>query len=168
MAEALVGLGGNVGDARATLDRAVAMLCSGGDIRLLARSSDYRTPPWGYEDQPPFINACLQLETGLPPHALLARAQSVERALGRERGNEQRWGPRPIDIDLLAYDDLTLQTPDLTLPHPRLLTRAFVLMPLAEIVPERRICGVRVRDALARVDTSGIERLAASICNNDA
>ena len=160
MPEALVGLGGNVGDVRATLGRAVAMLCSQGDILLLARSSDYRTPAWGMEDQPAFINACLQLETGLPPHQLLARAQSVERALGRERGRGQRWGPRPIDIDLLAYDDLTLQTADLTLPHPRLLARAFVLVPLAEIVPERRICGVRVRDALARVDASVIERLA--------
>jgi 2-amino-4-hydroxy-6-hydroxymethyldihydropteridine diphosphokinase len=147
MSEALVGLGGNVGDARATLGRAVAMLCSQGDIRLLARSSDYRTPAWGIKDQPAFINACLQLETGLTPHQLLARAQSVERALGRERGHEQRWGPRPIDIDL-------------TLPHPRLLARAFVLVPLAEIASERRICGVRVRDALARVDASGIERLA--------
>jgi 2-amino-4-hydroxy-6-hydroxymethyldihydropteridine diphosphokinase len=160
MPEALVGLGGNVGDVRATLGRAVAMLCSQDDTRLLARSSDYRTPAWGIEDQPAFINACLQLETGLQPHALLARAQSVERALGRERGDEQRWGPRPIDIDLLAYDDLTLQTAELTLPHPRLLARAFVLVPLAEIAPERRICGVRVRDALTRVDASGIERLA--------
>ncbi len=159
MAEALVGLGGNVGDVRARFDRAVAILCSGGDIRLLARSCDYRTPPWGVADQPAFINACLQLETGLGPHALLARAQSVERALGRERGHEQRWGPRPIDIDLLTYDELTLETAELTLPHPRMLTRAFVLVPLAEIVPERRICGVRVREALANVDTTGIERL---------
>ncbi|HEY7247492.1 MAG TPA: 2-amino-4-hydroxy-6-hydroxymethyldihydropteridine diphosphokinase [Xanthobacteraceae bacterium] len=159
MAEALVGLGGNVGDVRAAFDRAVAMLCREGDIRLLARSSDYRTPPWGVADQPPFINACLQLETGLAADALLARAQTVERALGRERGNARRWGPRPIDIDLLTYDDLTLQTAELTLPHPRLLTRAFVLVPLAEIVPERRVCGVRIRDALAQVDASGIERL---------
>jgi 2-amino-4-hydroxy-6-hydroxymethyldihydropteridine diphosphokinase len=160
VAEALLGLGGNVGDVRATLDRAIAMLCSAGDIRLLARSSDYRTPPWGLEDQPPFINACVQIETSLAPHELLARAQAVERALGRERGNERRWGPRPIDIDLLAYDDVMLQTRELILPHPRLLARAFVLVPLAEIVPERLICGVRLRDALARVDALGIERLA--------
>jgi 2-amino-4-hydroxy-6-hydroxymethyldihydropteridine diphosphokinase len=160
MAEALIGLGGNLGDARDTLDRAVALLCKEGHIRLLARSSDYRTPPWGFEDQPPFINLCIAVETDLTPHDLLSRAQAIERALGRERAKECRWGPRPIDVDLLAYDDLALQTPDLTLPHPRLFARAFVLVPLAEIVPQRVIAGVRVRDALARVDPSGIERLA--------
>ncbi len=90
---------------------------------------------------------------------MFARAQEVERALGRDRSKEQRWGPRPIDIDLLAYDDLILADPDLTLPHPRLFERAFVLVPLAEIVPERVIAGVRIRDALAKVDASGIERL---------
>jgi 2-amino-4-hydroxy-6-hydroxymethyldihydropteridine diphosphokinase len=160
MAEALIGLGGNVGDARNTLDRAVALLCKENHVRLLARSSDYRTPPWGFENQPPFINLCIAVEVNLTPHALLSRAQAIEQALGRERAKESRWGPRPIDIDLLAYDDLTVQTPDLTLPHPQLFARAFVLAPLAEIVPERVIAGVRVRDALARVDASGIERLA--------
>jgi 2-amino-4-hydroxy-6-hydroxymethyldihydropteridine diphosphokinase len=160
MAEALIALGGNVGDARATLDRAVAMLCDGEAVRLIARSSDYRTPPWGVEDQPPFINLCVTAATPLSPHDLLARAQSVERTLGRDRANERRWGPRPVDIDLLAYDDLTLREPDLVLPHPRLFERAFVLVPLAEIAPERRIAGIRVADALARLDTTGIERLS--------
>ena len=159
MAEALLALGGNVGDVRATLDRAVAMLCERGDIRLIARSSDYRTPPWGVEDQPPFVNLCIAVETTLSPHALLARAQEVERAFGRDRAHERRWGPRPLDIDILAYDDLALDTPDLTLPHPRLFERAFVLVPLAEIAPDRVIAGTRVRDALARVDAAGIERL---------
>ena len=93
------------------------------------------------------------------PQALLARAQSVERALGRDRSDERRWGPRAVDIDLLAYDDLALNEPELTLPHPRLLERAFVLVPLAEIAPERTIGGIRVRDALARLDTAGIEQL---------
>jgi 2-amino-4-hydroxy-6-hydroxymethyldihydropteridine diphosphokinase len=162
MVEALIGLGANVGDARNTLDRAVALLCEENQIRLLVRSSDYRTRPWGFDNQPPFINLCIAVETSLTPGGLLARAQAIEHALGRERTKERRWGPRPIDIDLLAYDDLTLQTPELELPHPRLLARAFVLVPLAEIAPERMIGGVRVRDALARVDTSGIERLAAA------
>src|SRR6266511_2724259 len=117
MADALLALGGNVGDVRATLDRAVAMLCDGSDVRLRARSSDYRTPPWGVTDQPPFVNLCIAVETHLTPHALLARAQAVERALGRDRAGERRWGPRPVDIDLLAYDDVVLKTPDLTLPH---------------------------------------------------
>jgi 2-amino-4-hydroxy-6-hydroxymethyldihydropteridine diphosphokinase len=160
MPEALIGLGANTGDARRTLDRAVALLCNDGQTRLTARSADYRTPPWGFEGQPPFINLCIAVETSLAPGKLLARAQAIEHALGRERSKERRWGPRPIDIDLLAYDDLTMQTPELELPHPRLFARAFVLVPLAEIVPERTIAGVRVRDALARVDAIGIERLA--------
>jgi 2-amino-4-hydroxy-6-hydroxymethyldihydropteridine diphosphokinase len=162
MPDALVALGGNVGDARATLDRAVATFCDGADVRLLARSSDYRTPPWGVTDQAPFINLCIEVATGLTPRELLARALDVERALGRDRSRERHWGPRTVDIDLLAYDDIALNDPDLTLPHPRLLERAFVLVPLAEIVPERRIAGVRVRDALARLDAAGIERLPAT------
>jgi 2-amino-4-hydroxy-6-hydroxymethyldihydropteridine diphosphokinase len=161
MPEALVAFGGNLGDVRDTLDRAVAAFVDGKDVRLLARSSDYRTPPWGIEDQPPFVNLAIAVDTGLAPHALLARAQAVERALGRERTKELRWGPRAVDIDLIAYDDLALDTPDLTLPHPRLFKRAFVLVPLAEIAPERVIGGSKVRDALARVDRAGIEKLAA-------
>ncbi|HEY7298886.1 MAG TPA: 2-amino-4-hydroxy-6-hydroxymethyldihydropteridine diphosphokinase [Xanthobacteraceae bacterium] len=159
MAEVLLGLGGNTGEVRETLDRAVAMLCAGSEVRLIARSSDYLTPPWGVEDQPPFVNSCLLVETTLLPPALLARAQAVERALGRQREGERRWGPRPIDIDILAYDDVVLQTPDITLPHAHLFERAFVLVPLAEIIPERAIAGRRIRDALARVDAAGIERL---------
>ena len=159
MAEVLVGFGGNVGDVRATLSRAVALFCDGRDVRLVARSSDYRTPPWGVADQPPFINLCIAAATALPPQALLARALEVERALGRDRSRERRWGPRTVDIDLLAYDDIALDEQNLTLPHPRLLERAFVLVPLAEIVPDRIIAGTRVRDALASLDASGIEQL---------
>jgi 2-amino-4-hydroxy-6-hydroxymethyldihydropteridine diphosphokinase len=159
MAEALLALGGNVGDVRQTLDRALAKLCDGAEVQLLTRSSDYATPPWGVENQPSFINCCVAVATTLPPRALLGRAQAIERAFGRDRGREQRWGPRTLDIDLLAYDDLTLNAPDLILPHPRLFERAFVLVPLAEIVPERVISGIRVSDALAKVDRAGIERL---------
>jgi 2-amino-4-hydroxy-6-hydroxymethyldihydropteridine diphosphokinase len=159
LTEALIALGGNVGDARATLDRAIAAFCDGDQVRLLARSSDYRTPPWGVTDQPPFINLCIAVATSLAPRDLLARALHVERAFGRDRAKEQRWGPRPLDIDLITYDDMTLDDPDLTLPHPRLFERAFVLVPLAEIAPDRRIAGVRLADAAARVDAAGIERL---------
>ena len=159
MAEALLALGGNVGDVRATLDRAIAAFCDGEQVRLVARSADYRTPPWGLEDQPAFVNLCLAVETGLTPHALLARAQAVERTFGRERAKERRWGPRTVDIDLIAYDDLALDEPDIKLPHPRLFERAFVLVPLAEIAPEKMIAGIRVRDALARVDAGGVEKL---------
>lgn len=159
MAEAFLALGGNMGDVRATLDRAVAMLCNDTAVTLTARSSNYRTPPWGVTDQPAFLNAVISVTTTLSPHALLDRALDCERALGRDRSNERRWGPRPIDIDILAYDDIAMHEPDLTLPHPRLFERGFVLVPLAEIAPDRWIGGVRVRDALARVDTSGVERL---------
>jgi 2-amino-4-hydroxy-6-hydroxymethyldihydropteridine diphosphokinase len=159
MAEALLALGGNVGEVRATLDRALAMLCEGNLVRLKARSADYSTPPWGVADQPPFVNLGVAVETELTPQALLRRVQTVEQALGRRRDQEQRWGPRPIDIDILAYDDVTLVEAELTLPHPRLFERAFVLVPLVEIAPDRVIAGRQVRDALAKVDTAGIRRL---------
>jgi 2-amino-4-hydroxy-6-hydroxymethyldihydropteridine diphosphokinase len=159
MAEALVALGGNVGSVRDTFDRAIATFCDGVIVRLLARSSDYRTPPMGVIDQPPFINCAIVAATELPPPALLARAQLVEAQFGRNRSQEQHWGPRTLDIDLIAYDDLELNTLELTLPHPRALERAFVLLPLAELVPERRISGVRIKNALARVDQTGIEKL---------
>src|SRR5215475_12225120 len=106
MAETLLGLGGNIGSVRETLDRAVAMLCDSDEVRLIARSSDYLTPPWGVEDQPPFVNLCAAVDTTLTPHALLACTQTIERAFGRDRAHEQRWGPRTLDIDILAYDDL--------------------------------------------------------------
>jgi 2-amino-4-hydroxy-6-hydroxymethyldihydropteridine diphosphokinase len=159
MAEALIALGGNVGNVRDTLDRAIAVFCDGATVRLLKRSSDYRTPPVGVTDQPPFINCAIVAATELPPPALLARAQSVETQFGRNRSQERHWGPRALDIDLIAYDDLTMNTLELTLPHPRALERAFVLLPLAELVPERHISGVRIRDALARLDQTGIEKL---------
>jgi 2-amino-4-hydroxy-6-hydroxymethyldihydropteridine diphosphokinase len=159
MAEALLGLGGNVGDVRATLIEAIALFADGKDVQLVARSSDYRTPPWGVTDQPPFVNLAIAVTTTLSARDLLTRALNVERALDRDRTRERRWGPRTIDIDLLAYDDLTLDEPALTLPHPRLFERAFVLVPLAEIVPGRVIAGRRVRDALAAIDAKGIEKL---------
>ena len=159
MTAAWLALGGNVGDSRTMLDRAVSLLCDGDDVRLKARSSDYRTPPWGVTDQPPFVNLCIAIDTTLTPQELLARAQDVERALGRDRAKEQRWGPRTVDIDIIAYGDLKLDEGALTLPHPRLFERAFVLVPLAEIAPELRIGGVRIQDAAAKIDAAGVEKL---------
>jgi 2-amino-4-hydroxy-6-hydroxymethyldihydropteridine diphosphokinase len=159
MAEALIALGGNVGDVRSTFDQAIAKLCSDDAVRLTARSSDYCTPPWGITEQAPFVNAAIAVATSLTPHDLLARAQQCERALGRNRALERHWGPRTIDIDLLTYDDLVLIDRDLILPHPHMLERAFVLVPLAEIAPDRLIAGVRVIDALVRVAANGIEKL---------
>jgi 2-amino-4-hydroxy-6-hydroxymethyldihydropteridine diphosphokinase len=161
VAEAFIALGGNVGDVRATFERALALLCADGAVHVVARSSDYRTPPWGVTDQPAFINAVIAVSTTLAPHALLARVQACERALGRDRTREHHWGPRPIDLDLLAYDDVALHDADLILPHPRLFERAFVLVPLAEIARDHVIAGIYVRDALAGVDASGIKKLPA-------
>jgi 2-amino-4-hydroxy-6-hydroxymethyldihydropteridine diphosphokinase len=160
MAEAFIALGGNLGDVRTTFDRAIAVLCDGNKVRLLARSADYGTPPWGVVDQPAFVNAAIAVMTSLSPHELLVRAKATEHALGRDPVHERHWGPRPIDIDILAYDDVELHEPDLTLPHPYMFERAFVLVPLAEIAPDRIITGIRIRDALARVDAKGIEKLA--------
>ena len=159
MAEALIALGGNVGDVPHTFNEAIAMLGDGGTINLVGRSSNYSTPAWGRTDQPSFVNAALKVRTTLPPHELLARTQEIERRLGRTRKFGERWGPRTLDIDLIAYDGLTIDTPDLTLPHPRALERAFVLVPLAEIEPDWRIAGIRVADALAKLDQAGIEKL---------
>ncbi|WFU38482.1 2-amino-4-hydroxy-6-hydroxymethyldihydropteridine diphosphokinase [Bradyrhizobium sp. CB82] len=158
-ASAVIALGGNVGDVRATFRDAISDICGASQAKLLARSSDYSTPPWGDEDQAPFINACIEIETSLDPQELLSVLQKVEQKFGRTRTKERRWGPRTLDLDLIAYDDVSLQTPELTLPHPRLFERAFVLVPLAEIAPNRMIGGIRVRDGRASVSTQGIERL---------
>src|SRR5258708_27076946 len=104
MAEALLGLGGNLGDVRTTLGRAVTALCDGREVKLVARSSDYRTPPWGVADQPPFINLAIVVETALTPRALLDRALRVEAMFGRDRHKELRWGPRILDIDIISFD----------------------------------------------------------------
>jgi 2-amino-4-hydroxy-6-hydroxymethyldihydropteridine diphosphokinase len=159
MAEAFIALGGNLGDVRTTFEQAIAKLCDGSAVQLLARSSDYRTPPWGVVDQPPFINTAIAVSTSYSPRELLGRAKATERALGRDPAHERHWGPRPIDLDILAYDDVELRDPDLTLPHPHMFKRAFVLVPLAEIAPDRLVGGIRVREALARVDATGIEKL---------
>jgi 2-amino-4-hydroxy-6-hydroxymethyldihydropteridine diphosphokinase len=159
MARAFLGLGGNVGDSRATLDRAVAMLNDGRNIKVLARSSDYQTPPWGVESQAPFVNLCLAVETTLAPRQLLSRLHEVEQSLGRDRARETRWGPRTCDIDILSYGNTALNEPDLMLPHPRMFERGFVLMPLAEIAPDAMIGGRRVMDALKAADITGIVRL---------
>jgi len=160
MASAIIALGGNVGDVRDTFRKAIANVCGMTQAALIARSSDYATPPWGEEEQDRFINACIEIETALDPHALLFTLHKIEKKFGRDRSKETRWGPRTLDLDLIAYDDVKLDKPELTLPHPRLFERAFVLVPLAEIAPDRKIAGKTVRAALADVSTAGIERLA--------
>ena len=159
MSTAWLAFGGNVGDSRVILDRAIALLCDGQSASLIARSSDYRTAPWGVTEQAPFINVCIAVATALTPHQLLARAHEVERALGRDRAREQRWGPRTADIDIVAYDDVTLHDEALILPHPHLFERAFVLVPLSEIAPDLIIAGTRIADAAAPFAHESIEKL---------
>jgi 2-amino-4-hydroxy-6-hydroxymethyldihydropteridine diphosphokinase len=158
--QALIGLGGNVGDVRATLAKAVAALCDGEAVRLLGRSSDYETPPWGVTDQPAFVNLALRVETELGARDLLKRALAVEAGLGRDRATGRRWGPRPVDIDILAYDDIRLDEPDLHIPHPRMTERAFVLVPLAEIAPDWVLEGRTIAEWAAAIDTAGVTRLS--------
>ncbi len=140
-------LGGNVGDKAGALRRALKALGAEPGIELTATSRLYRTPPWGKPDQDWFVNACALALTSLPPETLLDRVKRLEVELGRVPA--ERWGPRVIDIDIIAYDDLELRGGGLTLPHPEVFHRAFVLVPLAEIAPKRMIAGRRVGDAAA-------------------
>ena len=131
MALARIGLGSNLGDPAGNVERAIAALETLGSVT--ARSSFYRSAPWGVTDQPEFVNAAVLLETELSPRELLAGLKRLETDLGRTES--YRWGPRVVDLDILASDALTVDEPDLIVPHPRLLERAFALAPLAEIDP---------------------------------
>ena len=152
-------LGGNSGTPEQTLPRALALLAEGG-LRIGARSALYRTPPWGPVPQPDYVNQVVEVFAEGTPEALLALALDVERRLGRDRAREERYGPRAIDIDILMFGDAARAGPDLTLPHPRLLERAFALVPLVEIAPDIAIGSVKASDALSRLDRRGITRLA--------
>jgi 2-amino-4-hydroxy-6-hydroxymethyldihydropteridine diphosphokinase len=149
----LLGLGANLGDPAATLNEAKTRLAALG--RVTAASSLYRTPPWGVTEQPPFVNAALALETGLDPDALLVALKTLERELGRVAS--ARWGPRAIDLDILAIDGVRRDDPHLTIPHARLYERAFALVPLAEIEPSF----AAARDALPAADVAAVERIGA-------
>jgi len=132
VATVYLGLGGNLGDRKALLRAALAALAPA--VRLEAVSSLYETEPVGFREQPDFLNAVAQGRTDLTPWALLARLKAIERALGRQQ--RFRNAPRPIDLDILFYDDLTVDDADLIIPHPRLAERAFTLVPLVELAPE--------------------------------
>ena len=138
---------------------ALRLLDADDNTRVIAVSSLYRTPPWGKLDQPDFLNAAAEISTALAPRALLDLCLEAERKLKRVR--EERWGPRLIDIDILVFGDRIIHETGLEVPHPRMLERAFVLAPLAEIAPELAVGGRSVSDRLGAVDTSGIERLAS-------
>jgi len=149
---AYIGLGSNLGDRRAQLDEALRRLDADPAVAVVAVSSFRDTDPVGVVDQPRFLNAAAALDTSLPPRELLDRLLAVERALGRDRSGE-RWGPRTVDLDLLLYGDLALDEPGLTVPHPRLDERRFVLEPLVELDPALTLPdGRRLAAVLGSVD----------------
>ena len=158
---AFVGLGSNLADPMVQVRQAFTELEAISGTRVTARSSLYRTSPVGYLEQPEFINAVASVQTTLEPRALLAALLAIEDRHGRRRG--MRNAPRTLDLDLLLYGEEVLDRDGLTLPHPRLHERAFVLAPLAEIAPEAMVPGRgRVRDLLARADCDGVSRIDAA------
>ncbi len=159
MTEAFIALGSNLGDARGQVLRAFDALAGLAHTHLIERSPLYLTPPWGVVNQPAFINAVAHIDTALSPHDLLDALLGIERAAGRVRDGE-RWGPRTLDLDVLHLDGVTLSDERLTLPHPRIAERAFVLLPLHDLAPDLVLPGQgRVADLLARVDSAGCERV---------
>jgi 2-amino-4-hydroxy-6-hydroxymethyldihydropteridine diphosphokinase len=148
---AYIGLGSNLGDRKATIRRALDELAQ--RTSVVAVSSFRETEPWGFQEQPPFLNAAAAIETELPPRELLDALLSIERELGRVR-DDVRYGPRSIDLDLLLYDELELDEPGLTVPHPRLHERRFALEPLAELEPALVVPGRgTVSELLRRLDS---------------
>ncbi len=156
---AWVGIGANLEDPRRQVETALGELAALPSTRLVTASSRYRTPPMGPPDQPDYVNAVAELETALAPLALLDELQRIESAHLRQRGAE-RWGPRTLDLDLLLYGDARLDLPRLTVPHPGIADRAFVLVPLAEIAPDLSIPGLGpLRRLVEKVSAAGMEKL---------
>ena len=155
MQDATLGLGGNIGDPATSMAQALARLDARPDCAVKAVSRLYRTPPWGKTDQAWFFNACAVVRTSLAPQALLDACLSIERGMKRER--LERWGPRTLDIDILTFGALSLDTDSLQIPHPRMTQRGFVLKPLADVAPDLMVDGRTVGDWLGDADVSGIE-----------
>ena len=159
MSTAYVALGSNLGDSRRYLSEAIEAMARLPSTRVTARSRLYRTPPWGMLEQPPFLNTAVQLDTALSADELRDALLAIERAAGRSREGE-RWGPRTLDLDLLHMDGVRQSGERLTLPHPRIAERAFVLLPLADLAPALDLPGQgKVADLLAALDHSGCEAL---------
>jgi 2-amino-4-hydroxy-6-hydroxymethyldihydropteridine diphosphokinase len=153
-----LGLGTNLGDRTANLQAAIAGLAE--KLVMTAVSSLYQTPPWGVTDQPDFLNLCLAAQTDLTPEELLTFVKNLEVALGRQPA--ERWGPRLIDIDILFYANQLVETETMTIPHPRLAERAFVLRPLADIAPDfvHPVLGETIAALAAKVGDEGIRPFA--------
>ncbi len=141
MIRAYIGLGSNLNDPVQQVQAALAALSDLPETRCVRHSSLYRSAPLGQSDQPDYINAVAMLDTRLSARQLLTELQAMEHIHGRVRGAE-RWGPRPLDLDMLLYGDLQLESEELTVPHPRLAERSFVLYPLCEIAPDLEIPGL--------------------------
>ncbi len=142
MITAFVGIGSNLGEPERQIGSALEELAVEDGIELVAVSTLRETEPVGYADQPNFLNGAAKIETELPPGELLARLLAIESRLGRVRGEGPRFGPRTIDLDLLLYGSETIDEPGLTVPHPRLAERRFVLEPLAELAPLLEVPGL--------------------------
>lgn len=152
---AYLALGANIGDKEENLRRAVALLREGG-CEVTAASSLYITKPVGLIDQPDFLNAVIRIKTALDSHDLLDLCRRIEQIMGRKR--TILWGPRVIDIDILLYEDVVLDEKELVIPHPRMLERAFVMVPLAEIAPDVEVAeNLNARDAALHIDHTGVE-----------
>jgi 2-amino-4-hydroxy-6-hydroxymethyldihydropteridine diphosphokinase len=152
-----IGLGSNLGDRLANLQAAIAGITP--ELRLLRASPVYETPPWGFSDQPAFLNQVIQAGTELEPKDVLRKLKGLEVELGRK--TTFRYGPRLIDLDILFYDDFVLESPPLVIPHPRLAERAFVLVPLADLAPGLRhpVLGKTVCELLQAIDSSQVKPL---------
>jgi 2-amino-4-hydroxy-6-hydroxymethyldihydropteridine diphosphokinase len=153
-ATAALGLGGNIGDPAAAMAQALRTLNERADCTVLSVSKLYSTPPWGKLDQADFFNCCALVQTRLSPAALLEVCLDLERLMKRVR--LERWGPRTLDIDILLYNDLRIDTPSLTVPHPRMLERGFVLRPLADIADALPVAGKPVSAWLEQINASDI------------
>jgi len=166
MIDAYIGIGGNLGDASLTVDRAFEALGRIDSTRLLARSSLYRSAPVGFLQQPDFVNAVAHLATTLPAARLLEQLLAIERAHGRRRDIPN--GPRTLDLDLLLYGTVRIASPGLVVPHPRMGDRAFVLAPLAEIAPDLDIPGFgRAAERLRDLADQRVERIDSNLCEDD-
>lgn len=155
--EVLIGLGGNIGDPLEAMRSALRALDENPNCKVLRVSSVWKTPPWGVTDQPDFLNASAAISTTLEPRAFLELCLSIEKNLKRIR--DQRWGPRSIDMDVLFFGDRIISEEGLTVPHPRIADRAFVLVPLAEIAPDAKIAGTNIAQLADKADVSGMTRL---------
>ena len=158
MSEALLSIGSNIGDRAANLTEAVRRLGTEQGITVKAVSPFYRTAPVGPVVQDDFINGAVRIVTELQPEELMRRCLAIEAQMGRDRANAVRWGPRLIDIDIILFDDITMHTDTLELPHPRFRERAFVLVPMVDIAPEWVVSGQSLAELASTMNRAGIER----------